>query len=979
LNTANSVILCVDDEPGNLKLLERTLSPSGYLVIKANDGQEALDIIASRKVDLVLTDVIMPGINGFETCRRIKEDEQYRHIPVVMITALGSKEDRIRGIEAGVDDFLAKPFDHAEVLARVKMLLKTRQLDEMLDDSYRNIQHLTSFGSQIMTTFRPAEFNLMAQIDSLADQIIRKDTGDTGKPSTMLVRMVNNDMLSWYLYTHKSGKLERSESYLNVPLSNSGEGATYYNNPGSLPKFRQLLEALGTLGVEASNMVCLLSNTVSIFTLNYGREVTRFDAAVLEGLAMQTLFFMQLATQIRASDDAFSYTVHALARAAEANDEDTGAHILRVGKYCTILAKKLCLPEEFVNSLELQAVLHDVGKVHIPSEILKKSGDLDLKEWEIMKLHTVKGAKIIGDHPEFRVAKQIALSHHERWDGSGYPFGYSGERIPLEGRIMSIADQYDALRNSRVYKPALDHDTTVKILTEGDGRTMPQHFDPQVLQAFVDTAHLCAEVYDSFSEDSGALNHSGAGFRNFIYEAKLTDTPSILIIDDDPRLRKTLSDILSANGYKTIVAPDGEEGLFLLKNCRTNVVLIDLGLPDMPGIELLGRIKDGHPFVEAIILTGNATLESAIESTNSGAFSYLLKPYDIEQLLLHIKRAIEKQQAEATFVEHSRKLEKVNAELKTLYDVSTVVSKSIDINGILSEILQVLSKLEIYRIVNKGALFLVENKTLRLVSSVNFPAAALEQCKSIKSGECLCGQAESTREIIYSPNDASSSPQTICNPESTLHRQIIIPLKADDKVLGVINLYIEHASRIDEQVRNMFSTMGSQIGVALEKTILYEETKISSLHDPLTGLGNRRALELHLEKGFAVAKRYEESFSVVMVDIDRFKRFNDIHGHQAGDKLLVKVAEILSLETRSSDCVFRYGGEEFLIILARTDLANARMVAEKLRGNVEAKAGITISLGVATYDESMVNSEELVRFADAALYRAKEKGRNRVE
>lgn len=513
MTTMDPVILCADDEPANLKLLERTLGSSAYLVIKANNGREALDIIASRKVDLLLTDVMMPGVDGFETCRRIKGDERYRHIPVVMITALGSKTDRIRGIEAGADEFLAKPYDHAEVLARVKMLLRTKQLDEMLGDSYRNIRNLTAFGSHIMNSFRPSGFDLMSQVDRLAFQIIRKDDDAAGRPSAVLVRICDGNELAWQRYVYDSGKLKRHGIDLSAPLSTAAGGdinACFCNDPASAPQFRQLVERLAPMDLAVENLACYISDMATVLTLNYGREVTRYDAEVLKSLAMQTLFFMHLAIQIRENDDALAYTLRSLARAAEANDEDTGDHILRVGEYCAIVAKKLGLGEQLTTTLRLQATLHDVGKVHIPSEILKKRGALDPEEWDMMKRHTVKGAKIIGDHPKFETARQIALSHHERWDGTGYPFGYSGERIPLVGRIMNIADQYDALRNARCYKPPFDHATTVSIMTEGDGRTMPHHFDPQVLRAFAETAPLFAEVYEEFANRDPEMPASAA-------------------------------------------------------------------------------------------------------------------------------------------------------------------------------------------------------------------------------------------------------------------------------------------------------------------------------------------------------------------------------------------------------------------------------------------------------------------------------------
>lgn len=501
MNQYRQRILCVDDEPLNLKVLSKMLVSNDYEVVKAEDGEAALKVIEENTVDLVLLDVMMPKLDGFEVCRRIKGDERLRNIPVIMVTALSAKEERIKGIEAGAEDFISKPIDQGEVLARVRMLIKMKILNDRLSHAYEEINNMTNFGEASILSFDPLSFSFLAKVDAIVNQIIRKTDDAFDKPQSVIVGVPDERQAwQWYRYEYELNALKRT--LLNVDIQQGPDEAgsskiVFYNESDLvLPEIQSVVGTLASMSIKVSNMACYQSEALQIFAVNYGRDVSPYDTSVLSSFVMQSLFMKSLSRQIGETESAFEYTVYALARASEANDEDTGNHILRVGEYCAFIATRLNLPEDFVQRVRLHACLHDVGKVHIHPDILRNPGKLTTEEWEIMKQHTLYGAKIIGDHARLVKAKAIAETHHERWDGSGYPLGLKGEEIPLTGRIINLADQYDAMRNARVYKPAFDHAKVYGIITEGDGRTMPCHFDPQVLAVFRENSAEFDAIYE---------------------------------------------------------------------------------------------------------------------------------------------------------------------------------------------------------------------------------------------------------------------------------------------------------------------------------------------------------------------------------------------------------------------------------------------------------------------------------------------------
>jgi len=346
MQEGKQTVLIVDDTPANIDVLGAALRDF-YRVKAALSGPQALKILdkSAHEIDLVLLDIMMPGMDGYEVCRAIKAHPVANTIPVIFVTALSDQADEQKGLELGAVDYITKPINPAITLSRIRTHLA-------LSDQNRSLE-----------------------------EQIRQRTGELQKSRLAIIRQ--------------------------------------------------------------------------------------------------------------------------LGRAAEFKDNETGLHVIRMSHYARLIAESMVGGANDWTDLIFQAAaMHDVGKIGIPDRILLKQGPLDTDEWDRMMKHPEFGAEIIGDHDSrlLQVAREVALSHHEHWDGSGYPLGLSGEQIPLSGRITAVADVFDALTSERPYKKAWDVEKALAVISESAGT----HFDPEVVAHFYKVLPQVAEIHRRFAEDGGA-------------------------------------------------------------------------------------------------------------------------------------------------------------------------------------------------------------------------------------------------------------------------------------------------------------------------------------------------------------------------------------------------------------------------------------------------------------------------------------------
>lgn len=500
-------ILISSDKSINVNSLCSMLPHEKFQIISTDKASEAMEILKKRNIDIIISDTTIRDSDGFTFCKTIKEHPKYRKIPLLMLVNLTSPEERIKSYLMRADGVIFKPFNEKEVNAIIENFAETKKCNELLYSTMENIVTIIEHTEQAMAKFNPFQFNFNENIDNLMSHLIRNISDIEDKPAIAIVGFYDKGK-GWesFQYEYVFGELNKYR--INFDFSNffelpkEGETGKFFFNRQDFEKeeLKKIVEKLSSFGILLRNIVGFLSYDLCLLALNYNRQVNEYDAELLNILVNQCLFFKTIARQIQKLEETSSYAIYSLARASEVNDEDPKKHIFRIGEYSAFIAKKLGLDEKFTRRIKIQSALHDVGKIYIPSQILKKQTPLTKEEWEVVKKHTIYGAQIIGNHPLFQMAKNIALTHHERWDGTGYPRGLSGEKIPLEGRIVALVDVYDTLRIDRPYRKGFDHKSVFEIITKGDGRTMPSHFDPKVLEIFRKNDQIFEEIFEKMQD-----------------------------------------------------------------------------------------------------------------------------------------------------------------------------------------------------------------------------------------------------------------------------------------------------------------------------------------------------------------------------------------------------------------------------------------------------------------------------------------------
>jgi diguanylate cyclase (GGDEF)-like protein/putative nucleotidyltransferase with HDIG domain len=606
-----------------------------------------------------------------------------------------------------------------------------------------------------------------------------------------------------------------------------------------------------------------IAGAIGWFSHNYNWETSLlFVPAIYLIYRSYRLYLGKLEDQKRHVEevaDLHLRTIEALALAIEAKDQTTHDHLQRVRIYAIEVAKELGVTGRELEALHAAALLHDIGKLAVPEHIIAKPGRLTPEEFEKMKIHTVVGAEILERVRFPYPVAPIVRAHHEKWDGSGYPYGLKNTEIPIGARILSAVDFLDALASDRQYRRAMPLDEVMKQLSAESGKA----FDPKVV-AVLEKRYRSLEKL--------AVEQSATGGN--------------LALPAEPKI---------AGDH----APDaGFE---------------NAGVSDAPGRE--------------------ATFLSSI--------------------------AAARQEAQSLF------------ELSQNLGASLSLGETLSVFSVKLKPMVPYDAIAIY-ILRDGVLFpeYVSGDNYRLFSSLRIPL-----------GDGLSGWVAQHRKPIVNGNP-SVEPGYLNDPGkfSTLRSTLALPLEGVSEVIGVLALYrAERDAFTSDHLRILLAVSG-KMALTIENALKYQQAENSATTDYLTGLPNARSLFLQLDRELARCKRDKTSLTVMVCDLDGFKKINDRFGHLEGNRVLRLFAQALKESCREYDYVARMGGDEFVVIAPGLDAASAAKKIDQLRPLAK-QAGfevcgeqfLSLSVGLAIFPDDGNDAEELLTEADRRMYLEKQK------
>ncbi|MEW8351522.1 MAG: HD domain-containing phosphohydrolase [Candidatus Thiodiazotropha taylori] len=458
-NNLSSKILIVDDVADNLSVLSSLLQAEGFRVFAAISGDLALQALDTLVPDLILLDIVMPGMNGFEICARIKERESLRNIPVIFISALDDPQDKVKAFSSGGVDYIGKPFQKEEVLARVKTHIELAGARDKLETLVES-----------------------RTLDLIENQKRLKKTQQLARLGSWELDLVSgtlywSDEVFSIFGLNPSDFVPGFEAFLEHvhPEDRDSVKMTYLN----AVKDKQAYDLVHRI-IRKDNDDIQYVHELADHATNEDGEVIRSigtvqDITNLVNLDEERQHYME---KFRNS---LEKTVIVVSATLEKRDPYTAGHQRNVSELAVSIAKELNLSDEIISGIRLGSIIHDIGKINIPSEILTRPGKLSDLEFEMIKTHPLHGSEILKDVEFPWPIAEMVLQHHERLDGSGYPNRLKGDEILLEAKIIAVADVVEAMSSHRPYRPSLGIDVALQEIEAGSGRL----FDEKAVSACI--------------------------------------------------------------------------------------------------------------------------------------------------------------------------------------------------------------------------------------------------------------------------------------------------------------------------------------------------------------------------------------------------------------------------------------------------------------------------------------------------------------